>query len=114
MRRTSILIFILFASFILFVGCSANLPTVVDEANHIVTIRGRTIAVDRFIHGYLCKDQWEGTVYVTADIEVNAYDDPDNPTFLEGCDLQVAEGTVVYVAYHNDAKYMKGCSCHEP
>lgn len=114
MQRKTILVFILFVLFILLAACSTNQPTVVDEANLTATIRGRTVAIDRFIHGYLCEDQWEGTIYVTTDIEVNAYNDPDNPTFLEGCDLQIVDGTVVYVAYHNDAKYMKGCTCHEP
>jgi len=73
-------------------------------------IGGRTIMVDRVVEGPLCNDAWSGTVYVTCNVQVLAWE--DQPTFLRDCDLAIAPDTVVYVAYHNDAPYYNGCSCH--
>lgn len=75
-----------------------------------VEIGGRTITVDRVVRGPLCNDSWSGTVYVTCDVQVLPWD--EQPDFLEGCDLEIAPNTVVYVADHNDAPYYNGCSCH--
>jgi hypothetical protein len=90
-----------------------GLPTSTPAGNSSlipVEIGGKTILVDKVIEGPLCNDTWNGTVYVTCDIQV--YPWIDQPTFLKGCNLSIAPGTVVYVAYHNDAAYYNGCSCH--
>jgi hypothetical protein len=68
------------------------------------------MAVDQVISGALCNGDWSGTVYVACDVQVLAWE--DQPTFLKDCDLSIEPGTVVYVAYHNDAPYYNGCSCH--
>jgi hypothetical protein len=75
-----------------------------------VEIGGRTIPVDRVVTGPLCNDSWSGTVYVGCDVQV--YPWTEQPTFLKDCALDIAPGTVVYVAYHNDTAYYNGCSCH--
>lgn len=75
-------------------------------------IKGKTITFDRVISGPICNDTWEGTVYVTCDVQVLKWD--KKPTFLsDGCDLKIKPETVVYVAAHNNSPYYKGCSsCH--
>jgi hypothetical protein len=73
-------------------------------------IGGKTINVNKVVEGPLCNDTWSGIVYVTCNIQVYQWE--DQPTFLKNCDLTIEPGTVVYVAYHNDAAYYKGCSCH--
>jgi hypothetical protein len=75
-----------------------------------VEIAGRTVTVDQVVHGPLCDGAWSGTVYVTCDVQVLPWEEV--PTFLEDCDLEIAPDTVVYVAYHGDAPYYNGCSCH--
>lgn len=75
-----------------------------------VEISGRLVWVDRVVHGPLCNGDWQGTVYVACDVQVPAW--AETPTFLEACDLTIAPGSVVYVAYHNDTAYYNGCSCH--
>lgn len=75
-----------------------------------VEIGGRTVTVDQVVDGPLCGGTWSGTVYVTCDVQVPPWE--DQPTFLEDCDLDIAPDTVVYVAYHGDAPYYNGCSCH--
>jgi hypothetical protein len=75
-----------------------------------VEIGGKTILVDKIVEGPLCNDTWSGTVYVACDVQV--YPWVENPTFLKDCDLSIAPDTVVYVAYHNNTAYYKGCSCH--
>jgi hypothetical protein len=70
----------------------------------------RTMNVDRIVSGPLCNDQWRGTVYVTCDVQVLKWE--EKPLFLKGCNLEIEPNTVVYVAYHNDAAYYNGCSCH--
>jgi hypothetical protein len=76
-----------------------------------VEIKGRTMSVDRVIHGPLCNDSWSGTIYVACDVQVAAWE--EDPIFLRECDLNIEENTIVYVASHNDEQYNKGCSCHE-
>ena len=75
-----------------------------------VEIGGQTIQVDKVVSGSLCNDTWSGTIYVTCNVQV--YPWQEKPTFLENCNLVIAPGTVVYVAYHNDTAYYEGCSCH--
>lgn len=76
----------------------------------LMKIGGRDIQVNQVVKGPLCNDIWSGTVYVTCDVQV--YPWAEKPTFLQGCNLSIAPGTVVYVASHNDTAYYKGCSCH--
>jgi hypothetical protein len=85
-------------------SASSSTPTLVE-------IKGNMLEVNRVIEGPLCNDTWSGTIYVSCDIQVAEWE--EKPTFLESCDLNIEEGTVVYVAAHNDKKYSKGCSCHE-
>lgn len=74
-------------------------------------IGNRTIVVDRVIEGPLCNDSWSGTIYVSCNVQVYPWE--DRPTFLDGCNLTLAPGTIVYVANHNNAVYYNGCaSCH--
>ena len=75
-----------------------------------VEIRGRKVATDKVVSGPLCNDDWRGTVYVTCDARVAEWS--ETPLFFKDCDLDIEEGTVVYVAAHYDAPYYKGCSCH--
>jgi len=75
-----------------------------------VEIGGRTVTVDQVVDGPLCDGAWSGTVYVTCDVQVLPWE--ELPTFLKDCDLEIAPDTVVYVAYHGDAPYYNGCSCH--
>ncbi|HET7010197.1 MAG TPA: hypothetical protein VFI11_05430 [Anaerolineales bacterium] len=73
-------------------------------------IGSKTISVDRLVDGLLCDDRWSGTVYVACDVQVKTWE--EHPTFLKDCDLSIAPGSVVYVAYHNNEAYYNGCSCH--
>lgn len=66
--------------------------------------------VDQVVEGPLCNGSWSGTVYVTCNVLVYPWN--EQPTFLKDCDLSIASDAVVYVAYHNDTAYYKGCSCH--
>jgi hypothetical protein len=79
-----------------------------------VEIGGKMVTVDQLVEGPLCNDNWSGIVYVGCDVIVgkSEMDADENPLFLEGCNLNITSGTVVYVAAHNDAAYYKGCSCH--
>jgi hypothetical protein len=74
-------------------------------------IGGRTVSVDEVIHGFLCDDTWDGTIYVADDIQVNAWE--DEPSFLRECSLEVSPGTVVHVAAHPGEVFYRGCTCHE-
>jgi hypothetical protein len=76
----------------------------------LMEIGGRTISMDKVVEGPLCNDTWSGTVYVTCNVQVYPWE--EQPTFLKNCNLAIAPGTVVYVAYHNDTAYYNGCSCH--
>jgi len=73
-------------------------------------IGGRTMFFDEVVEGPLCNHTWRGNVYVTCNVQVYPWE--EEPLFLENCDLSIEPGTVVYVAYHNDTAYYKGCSCH--
>jgi len=75
-----------------------------------VMIGGKLRTVDKVVTGPLCNDHWTGTVYVTCDVQVFAWE--EKPLFLKDCDLSMEPNTVVYVADHNDAAYYNGCSCH--
>ena len=75
-----------------------------------VEIDGKMTEVDRVIHGPICSDTWEGTIYVACDIQIAEW--TDAPRFFEDCPLTIKPDTKVYVASHNDAVYYKGCSCH--
>ena len=83
------------------------------ELNHSPTeveINGKTTTVDKVISGPLCNDHWSGTIYVACNVQVARWE--EKPLFLKSCKLSIEPGTVVYVAYHNDAAYYNGCSCH--
>jgi len=75
-----------------------------------VKINGKATTVDQVVTGPLCNGNWKGTVYVGCDVQVTKWE--KDPLFLKGCDLSIEPNTVVYVAYHNDAAYYNGCSCH--
>jgi hypothetical protein len=73
-------------------------------------IRGKTVSVGKIVEGPLCNDTWSGTIYVTCNIQVYSW--KESPNFLKNCKLSIEPDTVIYVAYHNDAAYYNGCSCH--
>ena len=73
-------------------------------------IGDRTVLVDKVVEGPLCNDTWSGTVYVACNVQVYPWETA--PTFLKNCNLSIAPGTIVYVAYHHDTAYYNGCSCH--
>lgn len=77
----------------------------------MVEIGGRTISVDKVVHGLLCDDVWNGTIYVAEDVRVNPW--VDEPVFLRECILEVRAGTIVYVAAHPGETFYRGCTCHE-
>ena len=88
-----------------------QLPTSTPAAGpYLVQVGREDIQVDKVVEGPLCNDTWEGTVYVTCDVQVYAW--TEQPTFLKDCQLNVDPQAVVYVAYHNNTAYYKGCSCH--
>ena len=76
----------------------------------LVQIKGKMTEVDRVIHGPICADTWEGTIYVACDIQVAEWDEA--PLFFEECPLTIKPDTKIFVAAHNDTAYYKGCSCH--
>lgn len=84
-------------------------PTPASGPFH-VQIGRKEIFVDKVVEGPLCNDTWSGTVYVTCDTQVYAWEEV--PIFLKDCSLNIEPGTIVYVAYHNDTAYYEGCSCH--
>ena len=75
-----------------------------------VQVGRKRIIADKVVSGPLCNDEWRGTVYVACQAKVAEWS--ETPAFLEGCELDIEEGTVVYVAAHNNAAYYEGCSCH--
>ncbi len=88
-----------------------KLPTPIAVLGPVrVEIGQKEIEVDRVVEGPLCNDTWRGTVYVTCNVQVYAWE--ETPLFLKNCDLKIEPGTVVYVADHNDTAYYNGCSCH--
>ena len=87
------------------------LPTPTSGSGLLHVQIGRSqILVDKVVNGALCNDTWSGTVYVTCDVQV--YPWVEDPTFLKNCQLDIDPQAVVYVAYHNNSAYYKGCSCH--
>jgi hypothetical protein len=74
-------------------------------------IKSKQIQVDRVITGPVCNETWSGTIYVSCDIQIPAWE--KDPFFFQDCDFDIEEGTIVYVEAHNDKQYDKGCSCHE-
>jgi len=77
----------------------------------IATINGQEIEVDEIISGPLCNDTWAGTVYVTCDLQIPAWE--EESIFLRDCSLNVDEDAIVFVEAHGDQPYFEGCSCHE-
>jgi len=85
----------------------------VGQQGKLVQIGKKMIEVDRVIHGPVCNDTWSGTIYVACDVQIVEWKEGGAPNFLDGCELIIEPGTVVYVAAHNNAVYYKGCdSCH--
>ncbi len=82
-----------------------------DSSPLWVEIKGKETEVDRVITGPVCNDAWSGTVYVTCDIQIAAWE--TDAFFFQYCDLDIEEDTVVFVEAHNDKAYYEGCSCHE-
>ena len=91
-------------------GSSTAESTILSPAPVALEIGGREILVDQIVEGPLCNGTWSGIVYVSCNVQVFAWE--ENPTFLKDCNLSIEPGTIVYVAYHNDTAYYKGCSCH--
>ncbi len=87
-----------------------KLAPVSSQSPTEVEINGRRTTVDQVVSGPLCNGRWSGTVYVACNVQVARWE--EKPLFLKDCNLSIEPGTVVYVAYHNDAAYYKGCSCH--
>jgi hypothetical protein len=88
-----------------------SLPTPAVSSTPIeMRIKGRNVTVNKIVEGPLCNDTWSGTIYVACNVQVYAW--VDKPLFLKNCNLSIAPDTVVYVAYHNNTAYYKGCSCH--
>lgn len=85
-------------------------PTAGKPKQQLVEINGQQIQVDQVVQGMLCSGKWSGTVYVPCQIQVYAWE--ENPDFLKKCELDIAPGSVVYVAAHHDEPYYQGCSCH--
>jgi hypothetical protein len=71
----------------------------------------KSITVDEVIEGYLCDDTWRGTLYVTCNIEIPAWE--EEAYFFQECDPIIEPGALIYVAAHNDKAYSQGCTCHE-
>jgi hypothetical protein len=89
-------------------------PTSIDQQSQHpveVNIKGKTMLVDRVIHGPICNDTWRGVIYVSSDVQVAVWG--EEPTFLRDCELHIEENTIVFVASHNDEQFNKGCLCHE-
>lgn len=96
-----------------YVDNTTLLPATVEGSsqNTELKIGAKTIVFDQVIYGPLCNNSLEGTVYIACDVQIVKWE--NKPTFLERCNFQVAEDTVIYVAAHNNAPYYKGCSeCH--
>jgi hypothetical protein len=89
-----------------------ELPTPTPASGPFQVVIGRKeMLVDKVVEGPLCNDSWSGVVYVTCNTQVYAWSE-EQPTFLKDCTLNIDPGTIAYVAYHNNAAYYKGCSCH--
>ena len=77
-----------------------------------VEIKGKMVLVDRVVSGPVCNATWHGKIYFGCNTQVLPWDEEEGPLFFKDCDLQISPGTIIYVAYHNDQAYYKGCSCH--
>ncbi len=77
-----------------------------------IEIGGKLMLVDKLVDYPICNDDWSGTVYVSCDAQVAAWDPEEGSRFFEGCNLHIEPDAVVYVAAHNDVPHYKGCSCH--
>ncbi len=77
-----------------------------------VNIGGKLMLVDKLVDYPICNDDWSGTVYVSCEAQVAAWDPEEGSRFFDGCTLLIEPDAVVYVAAHNDAPHYKGCSCH--
>ncbi len=75
-----------------------------------ILIAGKSTQVDQVIRGAFCDAVLKGKVYVACDLSIVKWE--ENPLFLKDCEFEVEDGSVVYVAAHNDTAYYKGCSCH--
>lgn len=91
-------------------------PPVVDTNPDpvLITINNQEILVDEIITGPVCNDSWTGTLYVTCDIQIPAWDtEAEEALFFQDCDLEIEEGAVIYTEAHGNQPYYQGCSCHE-
>jgi len=89
-------------------------PTAVSDLSHhpqLIEINGQEVEVDRVISGPVCNDTWEGTIYLTCDVQVPAWE--EDPFFWQDCNLNIDDNTIIYVEAHKDQEYNGGCSCHE-
>ena len=82
-----------------------------DSSPTWIEIKSKETQVDRVITGPVCNDTWSGTVYVTCDIQIAAWE--TEAFFFQDCNLDIDDGAVVYVEAHNDKAYYEGCSCHK-
>ncbi len=85
--------------------------TEVISQPQMVKIGRQEILVDEVISEEVCNDSWSGVIYVTCDIQIPAWE--EEGLFFQDCNLDVEEGTIVYVEAHGNQPYYKGCSCHE-
>ena len=92
---------------------SGNNKTDLSEQSPVsLDVDGKMMQFDQVIHGPLCNNHLSGSVYIACDIQIPAWQ--DKPNFLDGCNLIVDPGSVVYVAAHNNAPYYQGCDyCHK-
>lgn len=77
----------------------------------LIEIGPQQVMVDEVITGDLCNDTWTGTLYVTCDLSIPAWE--EESLFFQDCDLEIREGTIIYVEAHGNQPYFQGCSCHE-
>jgi len=90
-----------------------NVPVAPSATPSLVEIHGEMVEIDRIIHGPLCNDTWNGTVYVACDVQIVEWSEEEGPYFFDGCKLNIEPGTVVYVAAHNNEAFYNGCAtCH--
>lgn len=76
-----------------------------------VEINGKPQEFDQVLHGPLCDAALAGNIYIACDVQVKAW--TTAPNFLDGCPFNVAEGSEITVAAHNNEVYYKGCAaCH--
>jgi hypothetical protein len=77
----------------------------------LIEIGRQQVMVDEVISGDLCNDSWSGTIYVTCDLNVPAWE--EESLFFQDCDVEIEEGTIIYVEAHGNQPYAQGCTCHE-